>query len=121
MDKIQSTKEFRKNNIKELYITNDYKFGIAIKGYGLAGTLRWACISNDITNDDMFVTISRYIVQTQNASINRIQSKFKCGFNRAQAIVEKLAELGVVSENMGSRARNVLMDDADLEDILSRL
>ena len=71
--------------------------------------------------DDMFVTISRYIVQTQNASINRIQSKFKCGFNRAQAIVEKLAELGVVSENMGSRARNVLMDDADLEDILSRL
>ena len=76
---------------------------------------------DDVTGDDLFVTIARYVVQTQNASINSIQKRFKCSFNRAQAIIEKLAELGVVSENLGSRARTVLMEPADFEDILQRL
>ena len=76
---------------------------------------------DDVTGDDLFATISRYVVQTQNASINSIQKRFKCSFNRAQAIIEKLSELGVVSENLGSRARTVLMEPADLEDILARL
>lgn len=75
---------------------------------------------DDIMNDPMFAPIARHIVQTQNASINRIQTRFKCGFNRVQSIVEKLCELGVVSENLGSKARTVLMEPADLEDILSR-
>lgn len=75
---------------------------------------------DDIMNDPMFAPIARHIVETQNASINRIQTRFKCGFNRVQAIVEKLCELGVVSENLGSKARTVLMEPADLEDILSR-
>lgn len=71
--------------------------------------------------DDLFVDIARYIVETQNASINKIQKVFNCGFNRIQAIVQKLEELGVVSENLGSRARNVLVEADELEDILDNL
>lgn len=34
------------------YITGDYKYGISVKGYGLAGSNRWACISNNLNDDD---------------------------------------------------------------------
>ena len=76
---------------------------------------------DDATNDELFASIARYVVATQNASINNIQKKFGCGFNRVQSIIQKLEELGVVGANVGSRARSVLMQEEDLEDILSSL
>lgn len=77
--------------------------------------------SDDVINDPKFVDVARYIVQTQNASINRIQKVFNFSFNRVQPMIEKLAELGVVGENVGSRARAVLMEPDDLEDVLNSL
>ena len=76
---------------------------------------------DDATSDELFASIARYVVATQNASINNIQKKFGCGFNRVQSIIQKLEELGVVGANVGSRARSVLMQEEDLEDILSSL
>ena len=75
----------------------------------------------DASTDDLFDSIARYIVSTQNASINNIQKKFGCGFNRVQSIVQKLEELGVVGANVGSRARTVLMQEDDLEEVLQSL
>lgn len=72
-------------------------------------------------DDDMFVDIARYVVETQNASINKLQKTFGCGFNRIQSIIQKLEELGVVSENLGSRARTVLVTPDELEDIIDNL
>ena len=75
----------------------------------------------DASQDELFASIAHYIVSTQNASINNIQKKFGCGFNRVQSIVQKLEELGVVGENVGSRARSVLMTEEDLDDVLANL
>lgn len=77
--------------------------------------------SNDALNDERFEDVARYVVESQNASINIIQKKFSFGFGRAQAIMVKLGELGVVSENLGSRAREVLVNSAQLEEILRNL
>lgn len=74
--------------------------------------------SNDAFDDELFQEIARYVVETNNASINTLQRKFSCGFSRIQAIIIKLGELGVVSENLGSRAREVLVNMSELEDIL---
>ena len=76
---------------------------------------------DDAINDELFSDIAHYVVSTQNASINNIQKKFGCGFNRVQSIIQKLEELGVVGANVGSRARSVLVQEEDLEDILSSL
>lgn len=76
---------------------------------------------DDALNDDLFEAIARYVVASQNASINNIQKKFGCGFNRVQSIIQKLEELGVVGANVGSRARTVLMQEDDLEEILQDL
>lgn len=80
---------------------------------------------NDATSvkndDDLLEPVARYIVEQQEASINKISKEFHIGFNRAQKIVEILAELGIVSDNMGSKAREVLVDMEQLEDILSKI
>ena len=76
---------------------------------------------DDALNDELFENIARYVVASQNASINNIQKKFGCGFNRVQSIIQKLEELGVVGANVGSRARTVLMQEDDLEEILQDL
>ena len=77
--------------------------------------------SDDALNDELFEDIARYVVENETASINLLQKKFSCGFSRIQAIIIKLGELGVVSENMGSRARTVLVTPAELDNILNNI
>ncbi len=77
--------------------------------------------SDDALNDELFEEIARYVVINRIASINTLQKKFSCGFSRIQAIIIKLGELGVVSENLGSRAREVLVNINELEEILANI
>ncbi len=71
--------------------------------------------------DDLLDEVARYVVQRQEASINKISKTFSVGFNRAQRIVESLEASGVVSANLGSKAREVLVDETELETILKDL
>jgi len=77
--------------------------------------------SNDAFEDELFEEIARYVVENNTASINLLQKKFGCGFSRIQTIIIKLGELGVVSENLGSRAREVLVNIDELEEILNNI
>ncbi len=77
--------------------------------------------SNDALEDELFEDIARYVVMNNTASINLLTKKFGCGFQRIQAIIIKLGELGVVSENLGSRAREVLVNITQLEEILNQI
>ena len=72
-------------------------------------------------DDELFAAVARFVVEENNASINRIQKTFNMGFNKAQAIMESLENLGIVSENLGSRARVVQVTMAQLEEILDNL
>jgi len=80
---------------------------------------------NDATSvkndDDLLVPIARYVVLEREASINKISKEFHIGFNRAQKIVDILGDLGVVSDNLGSKAREVLVDEEELEEILKKI
>ena len=77
--------------------------------------------SDDAFKDELFYEIARYVVENNNASINALQKTFNCGFSRVQTIIIKLGELGVVSENIGSQARKVLVNMKQLEEILNRI
>ena len=72
-------------------------------------------------DDELFAAVARFVVEENNASINRIQKTFNMGFNKAQAIMESLENLGIVSENLGSRARVVQVTMEQLEEILDNL
>ncbi|MFA5542396.1 MAG: DNA translocase FtsK [Bacilli bacterium] len=76
---------------------------------------------NEGINDEYFESIARFVVENESASINRIQKTFGVGFNRAQSIMQALEDLGIVSENLGSRARTVEVNMDQLESILSEI
>ncbi len=65
-------------------------------------------------SDELLPEVIRYVVTEQAASINKIQTEFSIGFNRAQKIVEILEQQGIVSESEGTKARRVLITLADL-------
>ena len=78
-------------------------------------------IAKSLERDEYFEDIARFVVDNNECSINKISKAFSIGFNRAQSIVENLEEIGVVSENLGSRSREVLVDETQLEEILNAL
>lgn len=72
----------------------------------------------DGTSDEYFPIIARFVVENDNASINRIQKEFGIGFNRAQTIMNALEGLGVVSEAVTGKPRSVLITIDELDEIL---
>lgn len=68
--------------------------------------------------DDHFADAGRFIIEKNKASIGMLQRVFKIGFNRAARIMDQLTEAGVVSEENGTKARQVLMDMTTFEQYL---
>ena len=48
-----------------------------------------------------------------------IQKQFGIGFNRAQKLVETLEAQGIVSANEGTKARQVLVTERELENMIN--
>ena len=68
--------------------------------------------------DEHFAEAGRFIIEKNKASIGMLQRVFKIGFNRAARIMDQLTEAGVVSEENGTKARQVLMDMPAFEQYL---
>jgi S-DNA-T family DNA segregation ATPase FtsK/SpoIIIE len=76
--------------------------------------------AKEIITDDLFVDVAYYVVETKNASINSLQKQFEIGFNRAQKLVEMLEEYQIVTKSQGTKAREVLVTEEELKDILDQ-
>ncbi len=75
----------------------------------------------DSGRDEYFAEAGRFIIEKQKASIGMLQRMFKIGFNRAARIMDQLAEAGVVSPEAGTKAREILMDINQYEQLLQSL
>ncbi len=74
--------------------------------------------AKELVNDDLFSDVAYFIVRENNCSINVIQKEFGIGFNRAQKIVSLLEQYQIVSNAQGTKAREVLVNFDQLEQIL---
>ena len=72
----------------------------------------------DSGRDEYFEKAGRFIIEKDKASIGMLQRVLKIGFNRAARIMDQLAEAGVVSEENGTRAREVRMSMPEFEQYL---
>ena len=75
-------------------------------------------LPGDTGYDEHFVEAGRFIIEKNKASIGMLQRVFKIGFNRAARIMDQLAEAGVVSEENGTKARQVLMSMPQFEEYI---
>ena len=79
--------------------------------------------SIDLRNrDELFDEAARIVVMNQSGSTSSIQRKFSIGYNRAGRIMDQLEVAGIVGQNEGSKARQVLLqDEYALEQLLRGL
>jgi len=71
--------------------------------------------------DELFPNVAKYVVTEEKCSLNKITQEFGIGFNRATQIVSSLELYGVVSRNVGTKPREVLVNDVKLLEILAKL
>lgn len=64
--------------------------------------------------DELFEEVCRYVFEQGTASTSSIQRRYKIGYNRAARLVDMLERHGFVSEQRGSKPREVFMTESDI-------
>ncbi|MBR1389990.1 MAG: DNA translocase FtsK [Lachnospiraceae bacterium] len=65
--------------------------------------------------DEHFMEAAKLLIDKDKGSIGMIQRYFKVGFNRAARIMDQLEEAGVVGPEEGTKPRQILMSQEQLE------
>lgn len=67
--------------------------------------------------DDLFEEVCRFVYEQGSASTSLIQRKYHIGYNRAARLIDMLEQNGYVSEQRGSKARDVYITESDLAEL----
>ncbi|WP_413308198.1 DNA translocase FtsK [Bacillus sp. 1P10SD] len=67
--------------------------------------------------DELFYEACEFIIEQGGASTSSLQRRFKIGYNRAARLMDILEQNGYITSANGSKAREVLITEADLEAI----
>lgn len=78
------------------------------------GTSESTTDNNASDLDDMFIEALELCVKSKKASASMIQRRFRMGYNRAGRIIDQLFDAGFIGEDQGSKGREVLMTEEEL-------
>jgi S-DNA-T family DNA segregation ATPase FtsK/SpoIIIE len=73
----------------------------------------------DPDSDDLLDEAIRLVAQTETASVSMIQRRLRVGYTRAGRLIDMLERRGVISGYEGSKPRQVLITQADLNRVLA--
>jgi len=76
---------------------------------------------NDPDRDDLLADAIQTVVQLGSASTSMLQRRLRVGYTRAGRLIDMMERRGVVSGYEGSKARQVLITEADLARVLESL
>jgi S-DNA-T family DNA segregation ATPase FtsK/SpoIIIE len=71
--------------------------------------------------DDLLAEAIRTVVQMDTASTSMLQRRLRVGYTRAGRLIDMLERRGVISGYEGSKARKVLISEADLARVIAAL
>ena len=69
--------------------------------------------------DELFEEVCRFVFAQGSASTSSIQRRYHIGYNRAARLVDLLESQGLISEQRGSKPREVYITEATLENMFS--
>jgi DNA segregation ATPase FtsK/SpoIIIE, S-DNA-T family len=75
----------------------------------------------DPDSDELLAEAIRTVVQMDTASTSMLQRRLRVGYTRAGRLIDMLERRGVISGYEGSKARKVLVSEADLPRVLAAL
>lgn len=67
-----------------------------------------------VEQDELFEEVCRFVFEQGTASTSSIQRKYHIGYNRAARLIDMLEKQGFVSEQRGSKPREVYITESDL-------
>ncbi len=69
--------------------------------------------------DDLYWEAAKLVMRTGHGSTSLLQRKLKIGYSRAARIVDQLEEAGILGPQVGSKGRDVLVDEDFIERAMS--
>ncbi len=73
----------------------------------------------DPDEDPLLDRAIEIVVQTQTASVSLIQRRLRVGYTRAGRLIDMLERRGIISGYEGSKPRRVLVEETELQRVLS--
>ncbi|MCM3650778.1 DNA translocase FtsK [Metabacillus litoralis] len=67
--------------------------------------------------DELFLEACEFVVNQGGASSSLLQRRFRIGYNRAARLIDMMEEQGIISENKGSKPRDILISEEELDSI----
>jgi S-DNA-T family DNA segregation ATPase FtsK/SpoIIIE len=71
--------------------------------------------------DEFFEDAARIVIHQGQASVSVLQRRLKIGYARAGRLIDQLERAGIVGPFDGSKAREVLMNEDDLDNLLDNI
>lgn len=68
--------------------------------------------------DDLFIEACQFVAEQGGASSSSLQRRFRIGFNRAARLIDMMEAQGIVSEQKGSKPRDVLVSKEQIESMM---
>ncbi|MFK3938279.1 DNA translocase FtsK [Alkalihalobacillus sp. NPDC078783] len=68
--------------------------------------------------DELFEEACYHVINQGNASASNLQRRFRIGYNRAARLIDMLEARGVITGAMGSKPRQVLIDEMSVDKVL---
>jgi len=66
-------------------------------------------------DDELFYEACEFVIEQGGASTSSLQRRFRIGYNRAARLMDLMEEHGIISEPKGSKPRDVLVTEEDIE------
>ncbi|HEX6594659.1 MAG TPA: DNA translocase FtsK [Bacillota bacterium] len=74
-------------------------------------------MTTDEEEDELFEEAVQFVLHKNRASTSLLQRHFKIGYNRAARMIDTMETRGIVSQQNGSKPRDVLVTSAQVEDM----
>lgn len=75
-------------------------------------------VEADVEEDELFEDVIQFILEHDQASTSLLQRHFRIGYNRAARLIDTLESRGMISEQNGSKPREVLFTIDQLEQFI---
>ena len=76
---------------------------------------RSGTVQEEEDSDELLPDAIALVVKSGQASVSMLQRRFRIGYNRAARIVDMMEARGIIGPQDGSRPRQVLITEAELE------